>query len=228
MKEQGVLKIFDKTDSLSKVSNEAHKEVEQREKNDNLGIDALAEEQKSRKLGGFDAMTSNGSSIISARSEKLTDMGGPVKQIKTDVSNTIFDNNKLSILSNNIDSKLKTKADKEEISTNRRIAEQSRIDNLVTSLKEGEKPIISSIFRTETGYSDTSNYKSPSLNMSIFDNTNFERVPEKTVGEKVSEDVSIRRSQKDDSWKNNGKSISSKSISNDFFDNLVNNLGKND
>jgi hypothetical protein len=219
-KEQSVLEMFN-NDVFQKDSYRV-KEVISQSKDDR--IKQVSEEQKSRKLSGFDPVISNGSSIISARAGNMTDMGGPNRHVQTDISNTIFDNNKISSSLSDIDSKTLTKIEKEEISTNRRKAEQSRMDDLVIALKNTDQSKSSSIFRTGTGDIDASNYKAPTRNISIFDNKNFEKIPEKTVGEKVSEDVSLRKSQKDESWKNNGKSITSKAINNNFFDNLINNL----
>jgi hypothetical protein len=225
-KEQGVLRIFDKTDDLSKVSNQAEEIIRNADRVDNCINKNVSEEQKSKKLSGFNPVTSNGSSIISARAGNITDMGGPKKQIKTESSNSIFDNNKLFDLTKTIDSKTATKIEKAENQSNRRTAENKRVENLFTEINKVNTSKASSVFRTNTGNLDTSNYNTPSLNMSIFDNKDFERVPDKTSGEKVSEDASFKRSQKDESWKNNGKSITSKDLNNSFFNNLIRGLDK--
>ena len=65
-----------------------------------------------------------------------------------------------------------------------------------------------------------SNYKNLTNNMSIFDSDDFERLPEKTKGEQITEDSINRKNQKDDSWKS-GKVINSKKIVSEFFDNLL-------
>ena len=65
------------------------------------------------------------------------------------------------------------------------------------------------------------NYKVSKNSMSIFDTEAFERLPEKTAGEIISDGVQERQSQKDESWKNSGKPVSSKDIGNDFLNNLI-------
>ena len=57
--------------------------------------------------------------------------------------------------------------------------------------------------------------------MSIFDTQEFERLADKTSGEKVTEETNKRRAQKDESWKSSGKTFSSKDVINNLFENLT-------
>lgn len=220
-KEQNSLFLFDGKDDLSKVSKDASQIEKESEVSKNKNLDSLREEQKSKRLSGFNPQLSNKSSIISANAGALSDKGGPKKHIKTEISNSIFDNNKISNLANKLDNKEKTKLEKSKIQKNKRIAEQKRMDEMVNKINETNNGKGSDVHRmaNETSYSNK--YKKPNNGLSIFDSNDFERVPEKTAGEKAAEETRAKRNQKDESWKSNGKSVTAKDIENSFFDNLL-------
>jgi hypothetical protein len=169
-------------------------------------------------------MTSNGSSIISANAGGITDMGGPQKQIKLPTSNSIFDPWKNQRESEKIDSRTASTVEKERVATNRRTAENERMDALVEALRTTDQSKASSVHRTGTGNVESTAFKASQNNLSIFDSGDFARVPKQTGGEIISEQVAEKRSQVDDSWKNNGKSLKSSDVTNRFFDSLVEKL----
>lgn len=195
---------------------------ENRNSKEHLAI--LSEEQKSKSLSGFNPMTSNGSSIISANAGGITDMGGPQKQIKIPTSNSIFNPDRNAIEASKIDSKTETKIEKEKIATNRRLSEQKRMDDMVESLRTTNQSKSSSAHRTGTGDLERTDFKLSRNNISIFDSGDFDRVPEKTRGEKVSEQVAEKNAQIDESWRQNGKSLKSREVTNRFFDSLIEKL----
>lgn len=188
----------------------------------------LSEQQKSRNLKGFDPRTSNGSSIISANAGGITDMGGPKKQIKIPISNSIFDPWSNEREASKIGEKNDIQVAKEIIATNRRTAEQQRMDDLVEKLQGTDQTKDSSVHRTGTGNVESTAFKPSRNNMSIFDSGDFERIPEKTEGEIISEKVAEKRAEVDESWRNNGKSIKSSEVTNRFFDSLLENLNSNE
>ncbi len=179
----------------------------------------LSEEQKAKKLNNKDNGLMNVMNIRSARSGVIKEEGGPSKFIKSETSNTIWENNKSERLLKEIDSKTRVKIEKEQIATNKRVAEQKRMDELVNSLKETEQRKSATV-SPASSFSGT-NYYAPKNNMSIFDNKEFERVVEKTAGEKVRDENRKKRNQKDESYKNSGKQVTSKDFVNRFFDNLL-------
>jgi len=180
----------------------------------------LSEEQKSKKLNNKDNGLMNSMNIRSARSGVIKDEGGSSKFIKSETSNTIWENNKSERLSKEIDSQTRVKIEKEQIATNKRVAEQKRMDEMVNSLRETEQRKDSTI--SPASNFNGSNYYAPKQSMSIFDNKEFERLEEKTAGEKVSDENRKKRNQKDESYKNSGKQVSSKDFVNRFFDSLLN------
>ncbi len=200
--------------------NEFDKNKKSAEKRTKINLEVTREEQKCKKLDNYDNGLKNSNSIFSARTGKITEIGGPSKFIKSDISNSIFNSNRLEEIKNNIDNKTATKIEKQQILDNKRIKEQERMNELVDNLKDTIQSKSSSVF--STGNFSGSKYNSPSQGIGIFGNDNFEKIPEKTAGEQLSENAKNRRSQKDESWRSDGKSISSKEIFNNFMNNLEN------
>ena len=178
-----------------------------------------SEEQKAKKLSNKDNGLMTPHHISSARTGAISDEGGPTKYTKSESSNTIFDTNKSSRLSQEIDSKTRVKEEKEVIATNRRDAEKERMNSLAESLKQTEQSTDATISKASN--LSGSNYYSPKNNMSIFDSKEFERLADKTSGEKVSEENDIRKSEKDESWKGNGRCLSSKDVVSNLFNSLT-------
>ncbi len=186
-------------------------------------IQQLAQEQKSKTLNNkynYNGIM-NGQSIFSARTGVIKDNGGPTKYTKSESSNTLWDSNKIARISQEIDSKTKTTQDKQVIADNKRHAEKQRMDTLVEALRSTDQRKASDIAPSGAGSHSGSNYKNRSNNMSIFDTIDFERLPEKTAGEKVSEDNASRKGQKDDSWRGGGKAVTAQDFTTRFFNSLL-------
>ena len=184
-----------------------------------MSLDEIAETQKAKKLSNKHNNLMTSHYISSARTGEISDQGGPTKYTKSESSNTIFDSNKSARLAQEIDSKTRVKNEKEEIASNRREAEDKRMNDLAEALRGTELSKDSTI--SPAGIQSGSNYYSPKNSISIFDTKEFERLAEKTSGEKVSEEVVQKNSQKDESWKTDGKMFSSKDVINKLFDNLT-------
>lgn len=179
-------------------------------------VEQIAEEQKSRSLSHIDNGFMTAKHIASARTGVISDQGSPSKYIKSESANNIWDNDKTEKASKEIDSKTKTMQEKEEIFSNRREAENKRMQELTENLKSTIQDKASSI--SPAGNYSGTNYKTSSNNLSIFDNEDFSRLQNKTGGEQVSEDVAIRRGEVDDSWRSGGKCISSSDMKKKLFD----------
>ncbi len=179
----------------------------------------IAEEQKAKKLSSKDDGLMTSHHISSARTGDISNEGGPTKFTKSESSNTIFDTNKSDRLAQEINNKTRVQNEKEEIASNKRIAENKRMSQLAEVLSKTEQANDSTVSPVSR-YSG-SNYYSPKNNMSIFDTQEFERLADKTSGEIVSEETIQRNAQKDESWKGNDKTFSSKDVINNLFDNLT-------
>jgi len=184
-------------------------------------IQQVLESQRSKRLENKykENGIMNSQSIFSARTGVIKDNGGPIKHIKSESSNTLWDSNKTSRLLQEVDSKTKTIQEKASISDNRRYAEKQRMDAIVDVLKSTDQTKASAV--SSVGTFSGSNYKNRSKDMSIFDSKDFERLPEKTGGEQVKESNGSRYNQKDDSWRGESKSIKSSDIVSDFFNKLL-------
>ena len=211
-------------DNNNKVAEKISKAMENERRSSKEHLAELSETQKSRNLSGFDPKTSNGSSIISANAAGISDMGGPQKQIKTPISNSIFDPWSNAREASKIGEKTDIQVAKETIATNRRTAEQERMDDLVEKLRTTDQTKASSVHRTGTGNTERTDFKASQNNMSIFDSSDFARIPEKTGGEKISERVAEEKAQVDNSWRSNGKSLKSSEVQDSFFNSLLEKL----
>lgn len=180
-------------------------------------IQQTAEAQKAKRLQNKDDGLMTPHTISSARTGAIGNQGGPSKYTKSETSNTMWDSERTSRMAE--DNKEKTIREKDEIATNRRHAEKQRMDDLVEVLKSTDQTKASAI--APAGTYQGSSYKPPVNNMSIFDSKDFERLPEKTAGEQVTEDNVDRKNQKDDSWRGGGKSINTKEVVSEYFNELL-------
>lgn len=181
-------------------------------------IDETILEQKSKHLNCKDNGFQTSRHISSAAVGNITDNGGSSKFIKSESSPTIFNTNKIENVTEC--SKEKTIREKADIASNKREAEQKRMDDIVASLKETDLNKGSSVLRN--GLMSGENYKAPKNAISIFDTKEFERLPDKTEGEIVSDVNKSNRNKVDESWRGGSKSSGSKEI----MDNLFNSLFK--
>lgn len=208
MSDQHKIKFLDKKKISEKVSKS--NTVSRRT------IDQLSEEQKSKKLSNKDNGMMTTQHIFSARTGEITNDGGPSKYIKSESANTVWNSDKISEVSTELDSRIKTIQEKAEVTSNKRELENKRMNELTESLKSTIQDKVSSI--SPAGILCGTNYKVSENTMSIFDSKDFIRLQDKTDGEKVSEDIKTKKEQVDESWRNGGKIVSSKDITQKMFD----------
>ena len=177
----------------------------------------IVENQRSKKLNNKDNGIMTSRNICSARTGEISDNGGPAKYIKGETSNTLWDSEKTSKITT--DSKENTVREKDIIASNKRHAEQKRMDKMIEELRTIDQT--KAVAVSSAGSYSGSNYKSHPNNMSIFDTKDFERLPDKTAGEQVVDDNKTKKSQKDESWKSGGKSISVQEAVSDYFNQLL-------
>jgi len=175
-------------------------------------LEKLAKEQKSKKYDGKDNGTTLRHSILSCKSADETEIKGSSKYIKSETSNSIWGNGKFT------ESKI-VKEDKiaDAISEQNRLEEKrqedkKRMESIPVAASEG--------MITESNIQRKKSLKSPSNCISMFDKKGFERLDEKTNGEKLSEDIKKKNAEKDESWKKNGKAMSSNDMLSHLFENL--------
>jgi len=168
-------------------------------------------DRKARRLMNKDDGMKTDKHICSARTGVILDDKGPNKYVKSDSSNTVWDPNKSGRESLKIVEENKAKEKQVEAE----IVEKEKIKKEV----EKEEKQDNTAFSRLSDFKGSS-YHVPSAGMSIFDNTDFQRLTDKTAGENLSDEVAQKRSAKDESWKGNGKAVSSKDITASLFDRL--------
>lgn len=157
-------------------------------------------------------------SILSAGRGTITDDGGAKNQIKFQSSNSIWDSGKLTEMIGTPDNKEKTISEKQDISQKQAEIRQDRVNDMVENLQNTDNRKANGV--SSIGEYSGGSYHKQSNSMSIFDNSlDFERVPEKTAGEKVAEKARQPK-EKDENWKKDCKNVSSRSLFNRMFDNL--------
>ena len=188
-------------------------------KKESMSLSELSEQQKSKALNNKDDGYMNINHIRSAAAGDITDMGGPQKQIKTDISPSIWNNDKLLQMEKELDNKEKTKIAKNKIHDVEVVKETNR---RTSNLAEAMQNYLQEKSPQRLPDRDGSNYKSSKNHMSIFDSKDFENLPQQTDGEKLAESNKNKANEKDNSWKNSGKSKNAQDVVSTMFDNLMN------
>lgn len=180
---------------------------------ENKSIDKMIEDQRSKKLNSHDNGFKTNKSILSARSGNINDFGGNSLPTKNKNNNSIWG-------VTNTPEKISEITEKDfKIDINALKPVEQKIDN---------KNINIDVYISQNKTSIASkpdvkhNYKTLKNNISIFDTADFEKLAKKTDGEKLSDKNQEKRSQKDESWKTNEGTLSSKDLFNNFFDNMKN------
>jgi len=216
-KEQNNIDFLSGNDKITRLSKSIDEESKQKEETIKEKTNRVAEEQKSRKLDSKDDGFKLRGSIMSTGYTGEVEIKPNEKYIKCETSDSIWGPGQLK-------DKLKIKEDKRDniqktIDLEEKMAQQRKAD------VERSKDILATGGEVVSFAEDKTSHKfnTPSHGIGIFDNEDFERLPNKTGGEKITDEVKEKQAQIDESWKNNGKSISSKDVMNRMFDNLTKN-----
>ena len=154
---------------------------------------------------------------MSARTGDVTNIGGPKKHLGSQTGNSIWEPDRVEKLNGTKDNREKTIEDKAEIESLRKSMKAGRLDEMVEAIKATDTRTDSSIL-SKPSFAG-SNFKKPQSGISIFDNGDFERIPEKTEGEKMAEEVR-KAPEPDDSWKGIHKPKTANRAIDRIFDSL--------
>ena len=167
-------------------------------------------------------------SVRSSRTGIISDNGGPIRQIKTETSNSIFDTEKLSRAVEDLDKRTQTQRLREAETQARQDLRKSALEKLTEQLASVDQRKASSISPAgdQTVPEGSARFSKLSRNISIFDclgkePEDFARLPEKTMGEKIAENRKTEAEKVDDSWKAGGRVRTSKQVVNDLFDAMM-------
>ena len=174
----------------------------------------------SQKADNSSAIDNRAGSILSAGRGSISDFGGPSKYIGSQTKNSIWDSGVIESLAGQQDNGEKIKEENIQLKSQRKAIKEERLDNMTQALQETDMRKADGI--SSSGEFSGSKYNMPQNNMSIFDSADFERIPEKTAGEKLSEKEII----KDDTWKDLKKATKTSDQFNRMFDNIINENNK--
>jgi hypothetical protein len=160
----------------------------------------------------------NSSAILSAGGGNIKDTGGPSKYIGAETNNSIWDNSIIDKLIATPDNGEKLKQNKENMDKVRKGMKQSSLDGYAESLSQTDTRKDSTV--TNVGEFLGSSYRSPVGNMSMFDKEAFERLPEKSAGEQLSEDIEKSR-VKEDTHKRDYGTRKTSDLLNSLFENII-------
>jgi len=169
-----------------------------------------------------------GSNVLSARAVNITDVGGPKKQMKMETANSIWDADKVARQLTKKDSgeriREKNKSIAASLDEQKQLSRYNTIDgkSLADAIKATEQRKDNSVLSMSVQEAHKYSKKLPMSGMSMFDTKEFERVPDKTAGEIAAEDKKQESNkEKDRSWLNNNKTVTSKDLFNRMIDSLV-------
>lgn len=170
-----------------------------------------------QKADNSSAIDNRAGSILSAGRGSVSDFGGPSKHMGSQTSNSIWDSKIVESLAKKQDNGEKIKEENLQLKSNRNAIKEERLDNMAQALQETDMRKADSV--ASSGEFSGSKYSMPQNNMSIFDNADFERIPEKTAGEQLGKKEVI----KDESWKD----IKKPTTTNDKFNKMFDEITKN-
>ena len=199
---------------LESISSSNSKKDEIRKETEDESVRRVAEEQKSKKLNNSDNGLKNSKSIMSTGYNEESVLINSQKHIGCETSNSIF--------GETTESKMAKKS--EELNDNfvtLNVALKQKIADKRT--KNLNKKQVQTASSTKVVFSkndkETHDFGKISTNMSIFDTNPFEKVPEKTEGEKLAENKI--KTEKISSQKDQ-RPLKSQSLVSDMFDRLNN------
>jgi len=165
----------------------------------------------------------NDRSILSAGVGDIKDTGGPSCQLGTRTNNSIWDSTILDKLAGTPSNKEKTIEKRENINQLRDALKQGRINDMVQSLQNTDTRKDAGVRNIGEYTERGAKYNVPTRHMSIFDtDTDFGRVPQKTAGEEVTDEVNTPK-EKDDSWKDVRGTKKINNVLDSFFDHITKN-----
>jgi len=171
-------------------------------------------EQKSKKLNSKDDGYKTARHVTSIGKGSKAEEIQPAKYLKSETSDSIWGPKQDISVKKEIVGENKID---ETIRIEKRLSEKREADNIRMSdtVIRDQKITKVSPEEKKSGY----DYKVSNRGLGVFE-TDFSKIPKKTDGEKLSEEVKKRQAEKDESWKKRGKALSSKDLSRDFINKL--------
>lgn len=180
----------------------------------------MPKKQKEKDMSWMDLnkkqqKSNNNSTILSAGKGGQDFSKSGSKFLGSQTNNSIWNNEKLNTLEKGNDQKIKEQ--KKSIQKTRLGLKKDRLDSMISDISKAPISVKKSIFGQSTKDASSLNKYIAKNENSIFDKNPFQRLQEKTAGQKLKQS---QKKEKDQSWK---KITSSKQRNGtDFFSNLIN------
>jgi hypothetical protein len=195
---------------------------------DPFGLDTIKKEEKptpaNKTFKPIDKMlTRNDKTILSAGKGKIKDNIGPRKQMGSVTGNSIWDPDKISLLSEQKSNDEKTSEEKSEGKRLRKGLEAGRLNEMAESLKDADRSKVATVSSMSSRVERSGKDPSMKNKISIFDSVegknDFNNIPEKTAGESL---TGIKDRKKEDiTWHGIKGSDSTKKRVSAFFERLT-------
>ena len=179
--------------------------------------------QSSRAVARLSSVDGDGS---------VSNFGGPSRYMKSETAPSIWDSGKLQRAAQQMaDSRKSIHEEKEAQQQYRRSVRQQALDNLVEGLASVDTRKASHVSTASdqtvpSEVSDQVRYTRETRNISIFDSMenqkDFARLNSMTAGERLSARKKAEREQRDQSWRDGGRSVNTKQYVSNLFDMLSN------
>ena len=212
-KTHNMIEFISNNNKLEKMSKEIEEEKKIKEEKEIKDIEVLAEEQKSRKINYKDNGYMSTKSIMSTGYGTEKDQISSNKFVNNPTLNSIWGQREFKD-SPNVPQIKKDKIELEIERENKLAKKREQDAQRMKDIPALSKEVVSSDNKKNYGF------RPYQTGISIFDDSNFGKLPEKTAGEQLSDEIKQKQSEKDESWKNGGKVISSKNMTNNLFNNL--------
>lgn len=161
------------------------------------------EDHKAQKMNNNSALESRGDKFLAAGQGEISNQGGSGSYMGKQTNNSIWDNDVLTNLADKQSNHESTSEEKAAMEKTRNGFKQDRLDSMVESLQNSDMRkanTVGDLSSSDGSAGRTSDYRLPKNNISMFDNGDFDRVPEKSVGDEIRE-AARKPKEKDNSWR---------------------------
>lgn len=188
-KSSGSSDMFNLPDKpFSEHKPEMKKDIKRETREKDFSWKELGNQRPTRSNNSEGIENSRSSRILSAGMGTVSDNGGSKKQMGTETQNSIWDSEILSKRGKLKSNDEITKAEKEDSQKIRNGFKQERLDSMVEAIRNIDTRKSNSITSLSNREGTSESNKRPNSNISVFDkDSNFERLAEKTEGEKLAE-----------------------------------------
>lgn len=163
--------------------------------------------------------------VLKSRKGDIVEAGGPKKYMGSETSNSIWDPEVVERASKTKDNGERIREEKAAIAKQQAERKQAEMQINTDALKDLMNDVKAkrAASGSEQQVPGSWSKRIPQSGMSIFDNGDFSKIPEKTTGEKLAEQKAAEAASRDQdrSWADNRKALKSSDILNRMIDSML-------